>query len=230
MIKKLSVDLAMALLFVTLLGFKLTGGFVHEWIGIFFFGLVVIHTILNLRWYKSVLKGSYGVLRCVSTILNLLLIVTMVIICISGILNSSHVFKFLQLDGGMGIRQIHSFFAYWGLVLLGIHAGLCWKMVTVALYKMIGIVSESRLIKNILRIFAFLVAIYGVWASLDRNMAAKLFQGASFDYWNLDGHSLIFYGNYLAILVLYILATHYVVILTSRLDLFRSDFNLHKLH
>ena len=216
MLKKIIVDLLLALLFVCLLGFRHTGGLVHEWVGIVFFGAVAAHGILNFRWYKNIFAGSYGFRRGVNTVLNMALLVDMVILCVSGILNSSHVFKAFQLSGGIEIRQIHSSCAYWALILFSIHIGLHWKRLIASVHKITGVAIESQNTNNALRGFALVFALYGIWASFDRNMGDKLFLGAAFDFWSPDKPLLLFYSNNVSIMGLYIFATHLIITAHSR--------------
>lgn len=197
---KLAVDAALTLLFVLLSGFHHTGGLAHEWIGMAFFGLVIMHNILNSHWYKSVLKGAYGLRRGMNAFLNGVLLTDMAILCISGICNSSHVFKALELDGELWLRQVHSFAAYWGLIICGVHIGMHWKMVVAAAYTMCGVPAGSHPVKKVLRLGAWLLALYGIWAFFDRNMGEKLFHGAAFDFWSPDRPVFEFYASNMAIL------------------------------
>ena len=51
---KLIIDIAMYLIFVALMQEHLWDG-LHEWLGITLFALFIAHTILNFRWYQSLL-------------------------------------------------------------------------------------------------------------------------------------------------------------------------------
>jgi hypothetical protein len=74
---------------------------------------------------------------------------------------------------------------------------------------MAGVSDESRFRKTALRIAAFLIAGFGVWASYDRDMGSKLFRGFSFDFWDPSRPAVLFFASNLAILGLYIAVTHY---------------------
>lgn len=213
---KLGLDFAMALLFTVSLGFRTIGSVAHEWIGISLCVLFILHIIINLRWYGNILRGKYTFRRSVNTVLNLLLPMTMIVLCVTGILNSRHAFGFLQLKGGMGIRQIHTFVAYWGLILIGVHTGLHWETVLGVARKMAGINGERWIRSVSLRVAAFLVAVYGVWASFDRDMGSKLFLGFSFDFWAPSRPHILFYTHNIAIMGLYIFVTHSVMKLLKK--------------
>lgn len=54
------VDASMILLLPLFMAYSLIGEAVHEWAGIAMSLLFVAHHALNWRWYKSILKGHYG--------------------------------------------------------------------------------------------------------------------------------------------------------------------------
>ncbi|MDR2452372.1 MAG: DUF4405 domain-containing protein [Candidatus Accumulibacter sp.] len=206
---KLSIDLVMPLLFVATLAFRITGNAPHEWIGVALCALFVVHGLLNRRWFRNVFKGRYGFRRTLNTVINSSLLLAMLLLAGCGMANSRQVFGFLHLPGSMEFRQIHSIAAYWGLALIGIHAGMHWTVVLHAARKMTGIRGESRFRKTALRVLAVLSMSLGVWASYDRDMGSKLFRGFSFDFWDPSRPVVLFFISNLAILSLYIGVTHF---------------------
>ena len=56
---KISIDIAMYLIFVALMQEHLWSDGLHEWLGITMFALFIAHTILNFGWYQSLFKGKY---------------------------------------------------------------------------------------------------------------------------------------------------------------------------
>lgn len=208
---KLMLDLLMALFFIIALGFRSTGGLAHELIGLTFCGLCILHVVINWNWYRHVPKGRYTFRRAPNTVLNLSLPVGVIVLCISGIMNSNHVFGFIKFKGSMDIRQVHSFVAYWGIILLGIHAGVQWAKVLAALKNKAG--ARHRWLHNnlLLRCMTVLTVAYGIWASFDRAMGSKLFLGFSFDFWDSSRPEILFYTHNVAIMALYVAITHYVL-------------------
>ena len=73
-IKKI-VDVLMTVLLLCLMAYQVTGETLHEWCGIVMTVLLIVHHILNFRWYKSLFKGKYNVYRVVTVIVNTLLLV-----------------------------------------------------------------------------------------------------------------------------------------------------------
>jgi cytochrome b561 len=215
-ISRLWLTLAMTLLYVAALGCRMTGAVAHEWIGLTFCVLSVLHMLINLRWFKGIPKGRYNFRRYVNTILNMLLPITITVMCVTGILGSRHVFGFLDLKGGMDIRQLHTLSAYWGLVLLGIHTGMQWVKVLAGLRNVSGFANLMAM-NNVRRCLALLLAAYGTWAFFDRDMGSKLFMGFSFDFWDTAKPELLFYTHNFAIMALYASITHYTLKFTAKI-------------
>lgn len=207
---RLGLDGAMVLLFVSSLAFRSTGREAHEWIGVLFCTVLAVHTAWNWGWYKTIFAGKYGARRTISITANLALVSAMAALCVCGILNSRHVFGFSQYVDGKSIRQIHSFAAYWGLVLIGIHTGLHLDMIAGVIRKKLGPREGSKglTIHWKLAMVSFIVG-SGVWASFERDMGAKLFLGFSFDFWSPDRPLIMFYAFNLAIMGTYAFIAHF---------------------
>ena len=55
MIIKRIVDTAMTVLLLSLMAYQVTGEMAHEWIGMGMTVLVIIHQILNRKWYGALI-------------------------------------------------------------------------------------------------------------------------------------------------------------------------------
>ena len=106
-----------------------TGQLLHEIFGITLFILFIIHNILNINFYKNMLKGRYNFGRVVTTIINILFFICMLLTIILGIPISSKVFKWLNLNGNITVRKLHTILGYWNLILLGIHLGFHFNII-----------------------------------------------------------------------------------------------------
>ncbi|MDR2842088.1 MAG: DUF4405 domain-containing protein, partial [Spirochaetaceae bacterium] len=201
MVLRLVIDLVMTLLLLAAFDYRLTREIYHEWIGISLLCLFVVHNILNINWYKNIFKGRYNFQRCFVSAVNLLLLVTMLILMASGLLQSRSVlkflhltgFKFLQLQDGMLLRQIHTCAAYWGLLLIAVHIGIHFEMIKTGFRKMFKITRRNIIRKIILCLIALSIVFYGVWSSFDRSIFSKLFLNASFDFWDTERSPVFFY-------------------------------------
>jgi small-conductance mechanosensitive channel len=206
----------MTVLLLCAFAYRITGDAAHEWIGVSVFVLFIAHNIINRKWYKNIFKGTYTIRRIVMTSVNLSLALTMATLILTGLLISRTVLAFLQLSGGMALRQIHTTAAYWGLLLIAVHIGLHWGMFINAARNMTGITTKNRVRTIIVRLLAFLIVITGIWWSFDREMFSKLFQGFSFDYWDEERPALLFFAANLSIMAIYIFLTYYILKLVER--------------
>ena len=59
MITKRIVDASMTVLLLFLMACQVTGEMAHEWIGMGMTVLVIIHQVLNRKWYGAIFKGNY---------------------------------------------------------------------------------------------------------------------------------------------------------------------------
>ena len=205
---KIVLDLALAIFFIVALSFRATSAEVHEWAGLVACTLVALHCWWNRRWFTTILKGKNSLRRMLNTAIILLLVLSVSIICITGLMNSSHVLGFLKLDGNLQARQIHVIVSYWALVLVGIHVGMHWKTITTILSSKTGWSASSVAARIGLRFCALLTALSGIWASFDRSMGEKLFYGATFDFWPPERSSLLLLVANLGILGVYAITTH----------------------
>jgi hypothetical protein len=200
----------MTLLLVTSLAFRITGREPHEWIGLVLCLLFGVHIIVNRHWFTSIFKGAYSFRRTLETGVNLALVAAMTALCVTGIVNSRHIFGFSQYVDGEAIRKLHSLAAYWGLALVGLHIGLRWEMVLAVLRKVSWAKRENKPVRFLLRVFVVLIAVYGIWASFDRDVGSKLFLGFSFDYWDSSRPLFLFFTSNFAIIGLYAFAAYYI--------------------
>ena len=124
MIKRI-VDAAMTVLLLCLMAYQVTGEMAHEWIGIGMTVLVIIHQILNRKWYCVLFKGKYNPYRAVTTILNVLLLLSFALTAFCGMSMSGYAVPFLY---GMApvsfVRTMHLSMSHWAFVLMGLHLGM----------------------------------------------------------------------------------------------------------
>ena len=73
------VDVCMLVLLLCLLSYQVTGEEKHEWTGILMTLTVIVHQILNRRWYAALFKGRYNTYRSLTTAVNVLLLASMLV-------------------------------------------------------------------------------------------------------------------------------------------------------
>ncbi len=124
MIKRI-VDAALTVLLLLLMAYQVTGEVLHEWIGISMTVLVIIHHILNRKWYGALFKGKYNAYRVLTTAINILLLFCLAMTAFCGMSMSSYAVPFLY---GMTLisfaRRMHLSLSYWTFILMAFHLGL----------------------------------------------------------------------------------------------------------
>lgn len=198
---KTAIDLAMTVGLLTQMAYLIVGQELHEWLGVGMFLLFIAHNLLNIGWYKNLLRGKYTPFRITLTAVSLAVLSCMVGLMVSGIMMSRYVFDFLQISGGMSFaRTLHMLAAYWGFVLMSLHLGLHWDMVARHL---------PRTRHFLMQTAALLIAAYGVFGFIKHDIASYLFLKIEFAFFDPNQSALLFFAEYLAMMGLYICAAHY---------------------
>ncbi len=118
-------DIGMTTMLLFLMAYQVTGETLHEWIGIGMTMLVIVHQILNRKWYGTLLKGRYRPYRIVTTAVSTLLLLSFALTAFCGMSMSSHAVPFLYGMAPISFaRQMHLSMSHWSFVLMGLHLGL----------------------------------------------------------------------------------------------------------
>lgn len=208
---KLAVDFLMTLTLLFLMGYQLWGETAHEWAGTGMFVLFLAHHLLNFGWYRNLFHGKYTVIRVLINAVDLALLAVMICLMASGITMSRHVFAFLPITGGMGTaRLVHMAACYWGFVLMALHLGFHWGMMMARLRKFSGMTKSSRIRCVLFRILGIMIAGYGLYVFVTRDLAAYMFLRTQFVFLDYSESLLSFYIDYLAMMGLFIWIAHYL--------------------
>ena len=122
---KVTLDIAMALVFVAIMTTALVQEAPHEWLGVTLFVLMVIHIVLNRRWLASIFRGRHSTLRIIQIVVVVGLAVCIIGQFASSLVLSKHAFGFLPALPGAGwARSVHMLCSYWAFVFAFAHAGL----------------------------------------------------------------------------------------------------------
>lgn len=123
--KKKILDIIMTVLLLFLMAYQVTGETLHEWIGIIMTLLVIVHQILNRKWYSVLFKGKYNGYRTMSTIVTVLLLVSFALTALCGMAMSAHAVPFMYGMFKLSFaRVMHLAMSHWSFVLMGVHLGL----------------------------------------------------------------------------------------------------------
>jgi cytochrome b561 len=131
---KIVLDLMMAITFVLLMNPRVLDGLpFHEIAGLIIGIAILVHIGLNYRWVinttKKILDPKLPNKTRFSYLLNILLLISMAAVIITGILISKVVLPSLAVQGNHSIRGIHSFSADATLALVGLHIGVHWQWI-----------------------------------------------------------------------------------------------------
>ena len=122
---KRCIDVCMTILLLCLMAYHVTGEQAHEWIGMGMTLLVIIHQVLNRKWYTAIFKGKYNAYRIITTIVNVLLLLSFALTAFCGMSMSGYAVPFLNgMTKVSFARRMHLSMSYWAFVLMGMHVGL----------------------------------------------------------------------------------------------------------
>ena len=203
----------MTLLLPLLMAYSLIGELFHEIIGTLIFLLFIIHHVLNRKWGGSLLKGKYSAGRIFRTVINVLLFIFMILQPVSGILMSKHLYTFLPaLPLSAGARGVHMLLAYWGLVLMCIHAGT----------HMTGLFTKLQNQKQRIRIpvsgLLCGISIYGCIAFVERGFPGYMTGSTIFAFFDYSEPLIFFILDYLAVMILFMTVGCLVIRILNKVD------------
>ncbi len=192
---KKTVDALMTVLLLCLMAYQVTGETLHEWGGIAMTVLLIVHHILNFKWYKSLFKGKYNAYRVVSVVVNTLLLVSVALTALCGMAMSSHAVPFLY--GMLPIafaRRFHLAMSFWSFILMGLHLGLHIPAMTA------GLKWNGRLKASVTAVFAVLAGV-GFWLFVKNSIPDYIFFRTPFAFFDYDKAAALVFLENLAILI-----------------------------
>ncbi|MBD5394003.1 MAG: DUF4405 domain-containing protein [Lachnospiraceae bacterium] len=207
---KMVIDILMSVMLLLLMAYQVVGDYLHEICGTAMLVLFLMHHILNVRWYKSLLKGKYMPQRVIGTMLNGALLAVMFSLAYSGVVLSRHVFDFLPITSGMALaRVMHLSASYWGFVLMSLHIGLHWGMVAGMFHKLAG---EKRrpVLAWIVRFLAVAIAIYGAVCFWYADIFSYMFVKVEFVFFDYEKSAALVFAEHIAMMGTWIFAGYYV--------------------
>ena len=186
---KIVIDILMYLIFVILMGHHITENLIHEILGTILFILFIVHHILNYRYYKTIFKGKYNFKRVFLLIIDLLLLISMIGMMISGVIISSDVFTFFKLPTTIFGRQLHMVSTSWAFVIMSIHLGLHLGVFINKLNKKM----KNSVLEYVYYLILILIVIYGVYSFKKLNFISDMFLLNAFKFYDFNELPIIFY-------------------------------------
>ncbi len=200
---RMTLDIAMTVATLVLMGgnyfFESTA--VHEILGVVLLVLWAVHITLNRRFFLSLFKGRYNVFRILQAVVNCGILLCAIFLMVSGIMLSNHVFAWLGIESGASFaRTAHLLASHWYYVFMSLHIGLHVSLIA----NRLGLAGVAT------RVIAALVAGYGIYAFAIRGLWKYMFLQQPFFFFDAERGYALFFADYIAIIVLFAVAVHYV--------------------
>lgn len=181
----------MTLALLCLMAYQVTGEALHEWIGVGMTALLIVHHVLNRKWYGALFKGKYSAYRILTTATNALLLVSMALTAFCGMSMSAHAVPFLYGMADMVfVRTTHLALSFWSFLLMGFHLGLHLPTITAK-------VKPRRSVKIICTVAFTVLAGVGLWLFLQNGIPDYIFFQTHFAALDYDkAGALVFLENF----------------------------------
>ena len=132
--RNLYLDIGLAILFVTMMEVYFTGIPLHEWLGLLFAALFMLHIVWHWRWLVSITKTFFKKVwheSRLNYVLNATLLADMAVLTVSGIVLSRSLGFQMGLSNSTFLtwQTIHALSAQFSLILIGLHVGLHWRWI-----------------------------------------------------------------------------------------------------
>lgn len=208
---KMGIDVLMTVLLICLMAYQITGQELHEWFGAGMLTLFIAHNLLNIRWYGSLLKGKYKLLRILRIIVNFSVLVSMLCLGFSGIVMSRHVFAALPIGGPMATaRSMHMAASYWGFVLMSVHLGMHWGMITGMFRRLLK--GRKMPVAAVwgLRLAAAVIAGCGLICFIQKDIVSYMFLKNQFVFFDFEQGAVSVFTEYIAMMGFWIFVGFYM--------------------
>ncbi len=208
---RMIVDLVMVITLPFLMGYSLVGELYHEIIGVSMMLIFGVHIALNRKWFSALFKGRYTARRVVTTAINCLLMICVLTSMVSGIFLSKHLFRFLGINVPSTLmRTLHMLAAYWGLILMSLHAGSHGASFLLKLKK--------KPLRYFISTVLLLIASCGAFAFFRRGFADFMFGKVMFVFFDYSEPFVFYYLDYLAVIILFMTIGYFLVKFLSILE------------
>ncbi|EAC0628333.1 DUF4405 domain-containing protein [Salmonella enterica] len=202
----------MTVLLLVLMGFHLHGEIVHEWAGIIFTLLIILHLYLNRHRLWSLSPNIPLMMRVVNRAINVVTFAVILTAIVSGMMLSRHILLALPFHNPASwVRKVHMTSVHWGMLILALHIGLHWKMLATFFCRILNIANNSLLANVIMPGIFSLIALLGLYGLLNQDYLDYLLIKVDFSFFDYDESALLFYLRYLAIVVLFSLMTRFLL-------------------
>ena len=162
---KFTLDIAMAILFITFFNKNLVSFKFHIIGGYVFAGFILWHMYLNRKWIKNISKKLFDKkikLRVkISYILSFILLISIFSIIVSGVM----MMKAQTYDRVMFWKMLHFGASYLSVALIGMHLGLYWNFIMNMFKKIFKIKKSNSVGKALVNASVIIVLIFGIYTT-----------------------------------------------------------------
>ena len=161
---KIILDIIMAIMLFSMYNKKTVSMEYHEIGGLFLIGLFIIHNVVNWSWIKNIslklTEKNLPVKSKICWIINFLLLVSFILIAISGIMISKTVL--INITGDIVLwKSIHYFVSALAIILIGIHIGLHWNYLKCCITKKVKLPAKlGKILGTTLIAFLLISGVY----------------------------------------------------------------------
>ena len=209
------IDICMCVVLLLLMAYQVTGELLHEWIGVIMTILVIIHQILNIKWYESLFKGKYNSYRFISMIINVLLILSFILTALCGLSMSGYALPFLYgMFQTSFSRIMHLSLSHYSFILMGLHLGLHIPSI-LSVYKL------SEKTRKIISIASCLIAGIGLYLFIKNGMFEYILFKEVFAFLDYDKPAILILLENIVMLLFW-------VFVASQLTLLSRNKNNHR--
>lgn len=128
----LFLDIGLAAAFAVAMEEHFTGLQIHEWLGLFFGAIILVHIVLHWNWIVSITRQFFRKLfheSRLNYVLNVALFVDMVAVVVTGILISRTLGLSVDRTLNGTMEPLHRMTSYLVLILIAAHVALHWKWI-----------------------------------------------------------------------------------------------------
>ena len=191
-VKKI-VDVCLTVLLFCLMSYQVVGEVLHEWIGIGMTVVLIVHHILNLKWYRALFKGKYNAYRIATTVINTLLLASIALTAFCGMGMSNYAVPFLYgMAGIIFARTVHLALSFWSFLLMGLHLGLHLPAMTAK-------IQPGKIWKAVLTRLFTILAGTGLWLFIRNSIPDYLSFRTHFAFFDYDKAPVLVFLENIAI-------------------------------
>lgn len=186
-------DTLMTLLLLVLMGFHLHDEIVHEWAGIIFTLLIILHLYLNQHHLWPLSPNIPLTMRVVNRAINVVTFAVILTAIVSGMMLSRHILLALPFHNPANwVRKVHMTSVHWGMLILALHIGLHWKMLATYFCRVLNISGNSHVANVIMPGIFSIISLLGLCVVLNTDYLDYLLIKVDFSFFDYDESALVF--------------------------------------